>query len=72
MVPLWVQVPTKVSNVPDRILQPATQWSDAAAFDKALRHLASLYTANFKKYASGGGFVSAGTAADICAAGPKM
>lgn len=58
--------------MPDEILQPDKQWSDCAAFDKALRHLASLYDSNFKKYSSGGGFVSAETAADICAAGPKM
>jgi phosphoenolpyruvate carboxykinase (ATP) len=67
-----LQVPQQVSNVPDDILQPSAQWGDRAAFDAALRHLASLYSANFKKYASGGGFVSADTAAQICAAGPHL
>jgi phosphoenolpyruvate carboxykinase (ATP) len=67
-----LQVPKRVSRVPDEILQPSSQWKDGAAFDKSLRHLASLYSANFKKYASGGGFVSSDTAAEICAAGPKL
>jgi len=66
------QVPRTVSNVPDDILQPDRQWPDTGAFDKALRHLASLYTANFKKYASGDGFVSPKTAKQICAAGPHL
>jgi ATP-dependent phosphoenolpyruvate carboxykinase len=44
-----LQVPKQVSRVPDEILQPSSQWKDGAAFDKSLRHLASLYSANFKK-----------------------
>ena len=35
--------------MPDEILQPSAQWKDSGAFDKALRHLASLYSSNFKK-----------------------
>ena len=69
---LGTQVPMKVTNVPDDILQPARQWADQAAFDKALRHLATLYATNFQKYASGGGFVSKSVAASICTAGPKI
>lgn len=44
-----LQVPKRVSRVPDEILQPSSQWKDGAAFDKSLRQLASLYSANFKK-----------------------
>lgn len=47
-----LQVPKRVSNVPAEILQPSSQWKDGAEFDKALRHLASLYTSNFKKCAN--------------------
>lgn len=39
---------------------------------QGLRKLGELYTANFAKYANGGGFVSADTAAAITAAGPKL
>ncbi len=39
---------------------------------QGLRKLGELYTANFAKYANGGGFVSAETAAAITAAGPKL
>ena len=46
---MLTQVPKRVSRVPDEILQPSSQWKDGAAFDKSLRHLASLYSANFKK-----------------------
>lgn len=68
----WLQIPTKVTNVPDNILKPEEQWSNKAAFSTSLGHLGELYTANFKKYASGGGFVSESTAAAITAAGPEM
>lgn len=69
---LPVQTPVAVTNVPADMLQPEQQWSDKAAFTKSLNHLGDLYTANFKKYASGGGFVSESVAAAITAAGPKM
>jgi len=39
---------------------------------QGLRKLGELYTANFAKYANGGGFVSTETAAAITAAGPKL
>ena len=67
-----MQTPVAVTDVPANILQPEEQWFDKAAFNKSLHHLGELYTANFQKYASGGGFVSADTAAAISAAGPKM
>ena len=70
--PTALQIPTAVTDVPDEILTPEKQWGDRAGFTKGLRHLGELYTVNFKKYASGGGFVSKETAAAICAAGPKL
>lgn len=45
-----LQVPKRISNVPSEILQPSEQWKDRGEFDKSLRHLASLYSANFKKW----------------------
>lgn len=66
------QTPVAVTDVPADILLPEQQWADKEAFAKSLNHLGVLYTSNFKKYASGGGFVSESVAAAITAAGPKM
>ena len=43
------QVPKRVTGVPSDILQPSTQWSDAIRFQETLRHLASLFAANFQE-----------------------
>jgi phosphoenolpyruvate carboxykinase (ATP) len=64
--------PTAVPGVPPEILDPASQWGDKAGFAATLRHLAEIFDANFKKYADGGGFVSADLAAKIVAAGPDL
>ena len=54
------------------MLNPEAQWKDKQEFKGTLQHLAELYTANFNKYASGGGFVSKELAAAIVEAGPKL
>jgi phosphoenolpyruvate carboxykinase (ATP) len=64
--------PLAVPGVPPELLDPASQWDDKAAFADTLRHLAEIFDANFKKYADGGGFVSADLAAQIVAAGPDL
>ncbi len=54
------------------MLNPEAQWSDKQEFQDTLRHLAELYTSNFSKYASGGGFVSKDLAERIVTAGPHL
>ena len=58
--------------MPSDLLNPRDAWADVAAFDGALTHLGEIYSSNFAKYADGGGFVDAGLAAAIVAAGPKL
>ena len=67
-----VQVPTSISEVPQSMLNPEAQWSDKQEFQSTLKHLAELYSANFNKYASGGGFVSKDLAERIVSAGPHL
>ena len=67
-----VQVPTTISEVPQSMLNPEAQWSDKQEFQSTLKHLAELYSANFTKYASGGGFVSKDLAERIVSAGPHL
>jgi len=63
-------VPTSCSNVPTEILNPANLWPDKNEYNSTLLHLSELYKTNFKKYASGGGFVSKDLAKKIVEAGP--
>lgn len=67
-----LHVPTECTGVPATILNPREAWADVGAFDAALVHLGEIYSANFAKYADGGGFVDAGLAGAIVAAGPKL
>jgi len=67
-----LQVPTSISEVPVSMLNPEAQWTDKQEFQDTLRHLAELYTSNFSKYASGGGFVSKDLAERIVTAGPHL
>ncbi len=64
--------PLAVPGVPSEILDPASQWGDAAAFKATLAHLASIFAVNFEKYADGDGFVSGELAGRILAAGPDL
>lgn len=54
------------------MLNPEAQWSNKQEFQDTLTHLAELYTNNFNKYASGGGFVSKDLAGRIVGAGPHL
>lgn len=67
-----LRVPTSISEVPVSMLNPEAQWPDKQDFQGTLKHLAELYTANFSKYASGGGFVSKDLAERIVGAGPHL
>ena len=67
-----LQVPKSISEVPQTMLNPEAQWGDKQEFQGTLKHLAELYTANFNKYASGGGFVSKDLAERIVNAGPHL
>jgi phosphoenolpyruvate carboxykinase (ATP) len=46
-----VQVPTAVPDVPTELLRPRATWRDGAAYDARAHHVASLFRANFEKYA---------------------
>lgn len=67
-----LHVPTSCPNVPDSLLDPASSWEDKADFDQTLRHLGSIYSQNFGRYADGGGFVAKELADEILAAGPDV
>jgi phosphoenolpyruvate carboxykinase (ATP) len=66
-----LQVPKTCTGVPEQLLNPENAWKDKGQFRGMLQTLANLYTDNFQKYASGGGFVSAEVAKAIVAAGPE-
>ncbi|KAK9814537.1 hypothetical protein WJX72_007563 [[Myrmecia] bisecta] len=67
-----LHAPSSCPGVPADILNPANSWPKQDEFTATLTHLAELYQANFKKYACGGGFVSAEVATNITAAGPHL
>ncbi|KAL4422882.1 hypothetical protein ABPG75_009079 [Micractinium tetrahymenae] len=67
-----LRVPEACSGVPPELLQPGGTWADAAAYDAALRQLASLFVANFRKFEDGGGHMSPEDARRIAAAGPSV
>lgn len=62
----------RCKGVPDDILLPEKQWTDAHGFQRTLEHLGSLFKRNFKSYEDGGGFVSIEMAARIATGGPRM
>ena len=59
-----LQVPAACPDVPADILMPKNTWQDKSAYDAKARHLANLFTENFKKYID---FVSQ----QVISAGPK-
>jgi phosphoenolpyruvate carboxykinase (ATP) len=48
-----VEVPVAVPGVPAEVLIPRVTWPDPAAYDETARSLASMFHANFAKYADG-------------------
>ena len=48
-----VAVPVSVPGVPDELLKPRATWADPVAYDAAARRLATMFHANFAKYADG-------------------
>ena len=60
-----VAVPTECPGVPRSILWPRDTWADQAAYDRSLRHLAELFTGNFRQFA-------ASAMPGTVAAGPKL
>ena len=67
-----LHVPTTCPGVPETLLDPSSSWADKAEFDSTLRHLGSIYSSNFERYADGGGFVAKELADAILAAGPDV
>jgi phosphoenolpyruvate carboxykinase (ATP) len=48
-----LEVPRSCPGVPAKILRPRDTWSDPAKYDSRAQHLAGLFEANFKNYATG-------------------
>ncbi|MBC7850000.1 MAG: phosphoenolpyruvate carboxykinase (ATP) [Chitinophagaceae bacterium] len=62
---LGFEMPVACPGVPDNILNPKNTWEDPEAYDRATLKLATLFTANFEKYA-------AGVPEEVTSAGPKI
>jgi phosphoenolpyruvate carboxykinase (ATP) len=60
-----LQIPVRVSGIPDAVLHPERAWKDSSAFREELKKLASLFQENFAKYAKEAG-------PEVCQAGPAM
>ncbi|KAJ2368766.1 Protein kinase C-like 1 [Coemansia sp. RSA 2611] len=61
-----LQIPTTVSNVPDKVLDPSLAWEGTPQeFEGTLSKLARLFQANFKEYADQ-------ATSEIIAAGPQL
>lgn len=58
-------MPKTCPNVPKEILHPRYTWTDRTAYDATAKKLASMFVANFEKYANG-------VSAEILAAAPKV
>ncbi|MHB8734177.1 MAG: phosphoenolpyruvate carboxykinase (ATP) [Terriglobales bacterium] len=59
-----LELPTHVAGVPDAVLDPASTWADAAAYETAARDLAARFIDNFRQFEIDD--------AEILAAAPKM
>lgn len=59
-----LQVPKKVNGVPDELLNPASAWTDSAAFQTEIKKLSGMFATNFEKYA-------ADVSPEVAAAGPS-
>jgi ATP-dependent phosphoenolpyruvate carboxykinase len=46
------QVPKKLGEISESVLNPREAWSDKAAYDAAAKKLAGMFKDNFKKYVS--------------------
>jgi phosphoenolpyruvate carboxykinase (ATP) len=60
-----VEVPTRVPDVPDEVLQPRGTWPDPADYDRQATRLARMFVENFERFAEGVGD-------DVHAAGPRV
>ena len=58
-----IDVPDKVPDVPDRVLDPRATWDDGEAYDAKARQLAELFRKNFEKFGDVPG--------EIAKAGPR-
>jgi phosphoenolpyruvate carboxykinase (ATP) len=58
-------VPLTCADVPPRVLDPRATWADKDAYDRQAAQLASMFAANFARYAEG-------TTAEVRAAGPSL
>lgn len=59
-----LEVPVHIEGVPDDLLNPRTQWQDAADYEKTARELAQGFVKNFSRFP--------GVGEDIVNAGPRQ